>query len=192
MKEKDQTVPLTQSENKTVSEDIIEPDNQIEEAVVIDDGNLRSQQGYRPQPKHHHHRGHSNSPIPSPTHRQRELVNKQVPREPTKADTAKEIGRILAIVILFVVLLGLFAGLIIRVIMLPDDALFVSSLEAVGGFFRDTSLAALLVTLVKDNVPKEAVQGLRDVINNRRPSYHQPPMFEDTTLDHNDEDWYAD
>lgn len=75
----------------------------------------------------------------------------------------------LGIFFVFVHFMALFTILMWRVLTL-EDAMFVQSLSAVGGFFRDSSFAAFLVTLLRHNVPKEALKtfqawGSRNQVN---------------------------
>jgi hypothetical protein len=68
---------------------------------------------------------------------------------------------------LFVHFTAILTLLMIRVLRL-EDMYFVSSLEAVGGFFRDSSLAAFLVTLMRHNFPREALRSLQAAAESRQ------------------------
>jgi len=83
---------------------------------------------------------------------------------------------------LFVHFTAILTLLMLRVLQL-DDANFVNSLEAVGGFFRDSSMAAFLVTLMRHNFPKQALRSIQAAVetrgqnNNNNAGGWYPPMM---------------
>lgn len=72
----------------------------------------------------------------------------------------------LAVVLLFLHFMTLFTVLMLRVFQL-DDALFVQSLDSIGGFFKDTSFAAFLFQLIRFNFPTEALKAMKTMGRNR-------------------------
>lgn len=79
---------------------------------------------------------------------------------------------------LFIHFTTILTLLMMRVLRL-EDAYFVTSLEAVGGFFRDSSLAAFLVTLMRHNFPKEALKSLQAAAESRRGGYYNDRRYDD-------------
>lgn len=96
-------------------------------------------------------------------------------RETFMTPKFKEIYRAILVLLTGGTMMAMFVLLMLRVLELNDEN-FVVSLESVGGFFRDSSIAAFLIKLVQINFPKEAVDAIKNVAKNKYES--QKPTSE--------------